>query len=482
MATNMDGGNAVLRSLDSAHDGLLVLDGQGAILAANPAAVKLLGLSADAHVGVNIGSRVLRWNDVQYEPGWEDLKKAAAPSPPLPGAELLIATETTDNKVPVVAVSHSADDGYLVLVSKRSSVSTLRQEVRSSRDRFRALVDGIGDPVFAVGEDFRVISLNRAAADLSGSDIRAIVGSVCYESIFHRTSPCDDCPLKSVLADGGPSPTTSASTEGGQQRSFDRKLFYAADDDVGTAIEYLRDRSAEVNLRNQLSISEHHAKIGELAAFIAHDLRSPLHVISVATETIDEKVEDDTVLQLTSFVREEVKRLDRFARQLLDFSKAIPTTLSSCSLRDIVSEALVEIEPYRNEASINLVMGVKANTPPVLADSSHIRRALVNLLINAAHFAGYGGHVLIQTGHSEAWAWVRVEDSGPGVSEDVKRDIFKPFFTTRSDGSGLGLAIASRLVELSEGTLRLSTPKLLSGATFEISLDLDRAARASARS
>jgi signal transduction histidine kinase len=125
--------------------------------------------------------------------------------------------------------------------------------------------------------------------------------------------------------------------------------------------------------------------------------------------------------------------------------------------------------------SITLKANLPSRLPPVVLDPNEFRRALVNIVRNALEAMAAGGtlEVTADLSKDNDWLTVTIRDSGPGIPEHVKEQIFTPFFTTKDQGTGLGLAIAHKIVEGHHGVIEVDTAPG-AGSAFTIRIPLER--------
>lgn len=206
---------------------------------------------------------------------------------------------------------------------------------------------------------------------------------------------------------------------------------------------HIEETSEAVQAEGRAQQAEALARIGSLAANVAHEIRNPLTAISATLQVIGSSFPvDDRRKVILGKVGEQVLRLDRLVSDLLGYSrKAVPrpqrVDLLSLS-REAANAASVEVE-------------LIGSSPLVLADPEMVNQILVNLLQNARD-AGGGVRMWVEAGS------VRVIDGGPGVPVDLCEKIFEPFVTTKTRGTGLGLAISRKLADAMQGSLSWSLP------------------------
>jgi len=221
------------------------------------------------------------------------------------------------------------------------------------------------------------------------------------------------------------------------------------------AIRYdITDRKrSEEKLREQAAL----ARLGEMAAVVAHEVKNPLAAIKGALQVIGGRMPADSRDRL--IVNDVVARVDALndiVQDLLVFARPRDPQLARVPLADLLEStaALVRKDPLNASLGIT-VTGAR---PVVPLDVDQMRTVFLNLLLNAAQASGPSGRITVTIGADGQAATVAVADDGPGIPADVRPRIFEPFFTTKHRGTGLGLPTAKRVVERHHGTIAVDCP------------------------
>lgn len=238
-----------------------------------------------------------------------------------------------------------------------------------------------------------------------------------------------------------------------------------------------QDRIEQLNRRN-----ERLEAVAELSASMAHEIKNPLASIRSAVEQITRPdLDDDDRTVLQRLVVTESDRVSRLLAEFIEFSRMRMGEVMEVDLHQVARDALalVRQHPDTRDAGVKVTERIQAGGLRITGDADLLHRALFNLLLNAAQFAGAEGTVELAMERVERAPGgggiqnplrIAVRDSGPGVHpEDVPR-IFDPFFTTRKGGSGLGLAVVHRAVEAHQGIVLVESWGEGSGAEFAIYL------------
>jgi len=263
-----------------------------------------------------------------------------------------------------------------------------------------------------------------------------------------------------------------------------------------------RVAAARLGLEARLRQSEKLATIGQMAAEIAHELGTPLNVIGGRARAMARKAEKAAekapgdrgadpgeVVKNATIIGDEVSRITKIIRQVLDFSRSRGPTLTRVRLGSVVGEALEFVrETIRRQG---IVVSVDTTPAPseVPGDPDQIQQVCLNLITNAIHAMPNGGRLGISTERvvrrkggldlapPAEYAVLVVSDSGPGIPAADRDKIFEPFFTTKEagQGTGLGLAVSHGIVKDHDGWIEVDSPAA-GGATFRVYLPCAAAA------
>ena len=217
---------------------------------------------------------------------------------------------------------------------------------------------------------------------------------------------------------------------------------------------------------------------------VSHELRTPLTAIRGHVAALLEGVVDDPELERVSLetVEAEASRLERLVDDILDLAK-LDTHRFTVTSEEVDMGHLVDraYETYRDEArrrSIEFEREVH-DRPVVVSDGDRVLQVVGNLLTNAFHATPDGGRVTLELARRDGSVHVAVEDSGPGIPDEMRERLFRPFVSGGAGGTGLGLAIAKELAAALGGRLELRS-ELGRGSRFELVLPANAAQPASA--
>ncbi|MDD5306624.1 MAG: ATP-binding protein [Deltaproteobacteria bacterium] len=252
----------------------------------------------------------------------------------------------------------------------------------------------------------------------------------------------------------------------------ERNLIDAVATKAAGIVERCQARDEKALLEEQLRHADRLATIGQFAAGIAHELNEPLgNILGFAqlAEKIDglpgiARSDLRKIVNAAMYTREIVSKLKIFARQM-------PSNRIEVDLNALIEEGLTFVEWRCTKQGVRIVEDLEAGLPRIRADQGQLYQVLVNLTVNAAQAMPAGGVLTIRTrGRGDGVALI-VEDTGIGMTEDVRKKIFLPFFTTKGidQGTGLGLSVVHGIVTSHGGSIEVrSQPGR--GSVFEIAL------------
>jgi nitrogen-specific signal transduction histidine kinase len=200
-------------------------------------------------------------------------------------------------------------------------------------------------------------------------------------------------------------------------------------------------------------------------------------VIKGSAEILNQKVaaSDPLSQELAGYIYTEVNRLSALVGRFLDFARPSRLELHAEDITNVMDSSLKAVSQQGATARVNVLRDYAPALPPVLIDREMCEQAFTNLVLNACEAMGDEGgdlHIRIHADGVSASAQevvVEIEDTGPGISPELKEQIFNPFVTTKKSGVGLGLAIVSKIVDAHRGSLHV-TSESGHGACFRVAL------------
>jgi PAS domain S-box-containing protein len=212
-------------------------------------------------------------------------------------------------------------------------------------------------------------------------------------------------------------------------------------------------KAAEERLAQQAAL----ARVGQMAAVVAHEVRNPLAGIKGAIQVLmSRRQADDGELPVMRDIVARIDALSELINDLMVFARPRPPRLAVVELHAIVADAITIVR--RDPTAQDVEIRIEGEDISVTADGELVRATILNLLLNAAQAMAGRGTIVVRTSRAGGDAIIEIRDTGPGIPVELREQIFEPFFTTKARGGGLGLPIARRTAELHGGSLALECP------------------------
>ena len=224
----------------------------------------------------------------------------------------------------------------------------------------------------------------------------------------------------------------------------------------------LAETEARISALEQLRHTERLATLGRLSSGIAHELGTPLNVISGRAKLIASEDQDkEEIIECSHIIREQAARMTKLIRQFLDFARRRALQKAPIDLQIMSGQILEMLNSNASKLGVSLELVKNNKIPLVSIDSSQIQQVLMNLVMNGIQAMPKGGHLEVRLSLERVWPpfqksgekkeslAICVTDEGEGISQENMNHLFEPFFTTKETGkgTGLGLSIAHGIVE-----------------------------------
>lgn len=240
------------------------------------------------------------------------------------------------------------------------------------------------------------------------------------------------------------------------------------------------DITDRVELEAQLTQAEKLSSIGLLAAGVAHEVNTPLTVISSYTQMLAKQVKgDDRLGVLLEKITQQTFRASEIVNGLLNFSRTSGTEFKEISLNQIIRDTLVLLEHQFKTAQVQVRLDLQDASPTILGNAGKLQQVFLNLFLNAKDAMTGGGTLHVST-ESNGHACVNISDTGSGIAPENIQRIYDPFFTTKTApkqgerrGTGLGLAVTYGIIQEHAGKIYADS-KIGQGTTFHLEFPLVR--------
>lgn len=238
----------------------------------------------------------------------------------------------------------------------------------------------------------------------------------------------------------------------------------------------LDDKTERVNLEDQIQQSEKLTSIGLLAAGVAHEVNTPLAVISSYSQMLEKQLNsDDPKGKILDKIIKQSFRASEIVNGLLNFSRTNETEFRLLEIHGVILETLSLLEHQLKAARIRLRKELTSTYPQIYGNPGKLQQVFLNLFINAKDAMPEGGELLVKTFAQDSIFRIEVTDTGAGIPEEFLQKIYDPFFTTKEmgRGTGLGLSVTYGIIQEHSGKIMVES-KLGQGTSFILELPAAR--------
>ena len=363
-----------------------------------------------------------------------------------------------------------------------------RRRLLEESEHARNVIQSITNGIIGVDTEERIRTWNRAMADRYGIQESEVLGRKLFDTFPALES-------EGLRAEVGRLLTNQA-------REFELRYFEhetlrrgrvvlnirgsalrGATDEVVGAVLAIEDMTDRVALSQEVQQAEKLAVVGQLAAGIAHQIGTPLNVISGSAEYLMmEWGAEKPRPQELEIIIAQTDRITKLIHQLLNFARPARMELRPLDLSELLREVLGLTEHQIAKGQISVETDLRAGLPPTVGDANQLEQALLNIVINAWHAMPGGGRLTLRTRlvpagerphrvgrPTTSGVEAIIADTGTGIAPEHMPRIFDPFFSTKGvgKGTGLGLAISRRIVEDHHGSIDVAS-EVGQGTTFTI--------------
>lgn len=258
---------------------------------------------------------------------------------------------------------------------------------------------------------------------------------------------------------------------------LDLRVEEKAGGEIGQLITSFNTMAADLKLaREQRAIAERRATWQNVARTIAHEIKNPLTPIKLSTERLYEKYLNgskdfaEVIKSTTSTILSEIGNLQKLVDTFHKYARFPDPVPAPALLQAIVRE----VAALQGNDSVPVTVDIDETLPEVSVDKGQIKEALINLVKNgmeAVAATGKPGTVAVSCKRNGRAIYLSVTDTGCGISEENRKKLFQPYFTTKKHGNGIGLALTERIITLNGGRITCESEEGR-GATFTIVFDI----------
>ncbi|MBW2387813.1 MAG: PAS domain-containing protein [Deltaproteobacteria bacterium] len=330
------------------------------------------------------------------------------------------------------------------------------RELRDNQTFLELLLDSIDRRVIVINSDQRIVKINAAATRMHGP---GLIGEYCCTALEGAPGPLTDCPVRKTLETGeSVAQERSQRTVRGIEPVFvETYPILNEQGEVASVVEIGRVVTAEMQLQQHIVHQEKMAAFGQLAAGVAHEIGNPIASIQSQLQLAQD--EPEYAEHTLDVVQQQVGRMDRILRRLVEFTRSRKDEIVVASVNEIVREVafLVEHHPLARSVTIEFELGENLNA--VRVNEDHLVQVLLNLSLNSLDAIEGVGTLTFETTEEAGHVAIRVKDSGCGIAQVDCQHVFEPFFSKKrkTQGTGLGLFVSKGTLEEMGGKLELES-------------------------
>ncbi len=376
----------------------------------------------------------------------------------------------------------------LMALRLASALETARQfsELLNATEFNASLQRSLSAGIMVADKTGRVQYLNRAAQEMIDKHSVQIVGKPLSD--FQELSDFNQA-VQNTLTHGKPEDRYEMKFKSGAGMVTLGLSATPLNDGAGRCqgvVVNFRNLGALRKLEEQVRRSHHLEALGQMAAGVAHEIRNPLNSIRGFTQLIQEQEKTNAVSQeYLKIVLEEIERMNGIVQDMLEFARQRQLTLLPLSLLKLLTDLVHAMKLESSQANVTLeILEPGEALPNILGNNDKLRQVFRNIILNGIQACKPGGSVTIgfRPGFSQVVdpktmsldktvsvreVAVHVNDTGCGMTPEIQRKIFDPFFTQKDTGTGLGLSISQKIIEQHHGRIEVKS-EVGVGSTFSL--------------
>ena len=326
------------------------------------------------------------------------------------------------------------------LEERNAQLNAALADANDAKDNLRCILQSMAEALIVLDMDDKVTMVNRAAVEMIGPSAEDATGKPFETLDFSLVSEDGDMVL---IANG---------------RRFNVFVSRSNVADPSGAVHgsvlLIQDitRMKELELKSERN--RRLVRMGEMAAKIVHEIRSPLCSIELYATMLESELGDGEAARLARGISSGILSLNNILTNMLLFARQQKPVVSRIDASVVVQEALRLLEPMIESRGISVSLNVREGVR-LAGDPELLKQVLLNIILNAVQATPGEGRIEIVLNEVKDGVVIEVSDEGEGIRREDLDRIFDPFFSTKTKGTGLGLAIAFRIMEAHGGYIRV---------------------------
>jgi PAS domain S-box-containing protein len=353
----------------------------------------------------------------------------------------------------------------ICMVVGMACIAPLFLSIKKSEEMLRRqMMQTCMDGIVANDSKGNIFIFNETAAHILGYDPEEVLGKIHVSELYPPGAAIE---IKSKIQDqtlGGEGILENYETVARHKNGtlipiwLSARIIFDGGREVGV-VGHFRDLRERKRLEEELLRSERLSALGRMAAHISHEIKNPLMLIGgfarqVLKGTSGNLEKNKEKLQI---IVDEVQRLEGFLGEVGSYGKISEPQKRPGDLNVLIQEVCQRLEPIAQEKGITIQQELDLKLPQIQFDPVHLRQVILNIAKNGIEAMPDGGTLTVVSGREAGRVFIRISDTGEGITPEVMAKIFQPFFSTKTKGSGLGLAISQKIMEAHQGEISIES-------------------------
>ncbi len=338
------------------------------------------------------------------------------------------------------------------IAQKNVQLGDALSKTEEAKDFLRGILESLHEAIIVLDPEKKVTMVNRAAEEFLGFSAEEVTGIPFDQLSF------------TIEKDGA----ETVLVINGRRHSVIISCSDVRDIDGGIRGQVILFQDI-TRIRELETLQERNHRLiamGEMAAKIVHEIRSPLCSIELYASMLARELEGTGQMELAKGISTGIRSLNNILTNMLLFARPQKPLLGEVALNRVIDESIFMLRPMMDTRGLKLLRQGEADAV-VNGDAELLKQVFLNILINAIHASPEGRTISVSVAPEDGFVVVSVRDEGEGIEEQRLESIFNPFFSTKEKGTGLGLTIASKIMQAHGGIIRVKS-RVGEGATFQL--------------